>query len=301
MTIWTHDRLKAKKWQGWKKQPFEYLTYKYDGRRVTLFQQANGELHAFSRDNRPHLDMREKLLKHDWFQKAERNLPPFSSLDGELWVKTGKRSDVVTAINDGNPNLTFTMFAVPYWNNVAWHLIPSTLEFVDAIALKTEQRAGAWISSEGLHDFSEEAMFALLDNINSAQAYKGEGSIEGFVFKNSQYDQWYKFKKEDTVDAIVTGVLWSNAITNIGLIGSLVMSVYQGDKFIEIATCSGMNQDEREYMSTEMREGRLVGRVAEIKYQMVGAGGRLVHPRFINFRDDKPKEECLYSQLDKDS
>ncbi len=313
--MWTHERLKAKKWGGWTRHPFKYVTYKLDGRRVTLFQQY-GEvpgmpdprrstgLHAFSRDSRPHLDMRERLMEFEWYRKVESVLAPLSSLDGELWVKGGKRSDVVTAINDKAKELTFSPFAVPYFQGIfAPHLPRHDLGFVDEVASLCGLEAVDWFEWDNKHGtIPEEAdMLAMLDEINKTQP--ADQKLEGFVLKNKQYEDWYKLKHEDTVDAIITGVIWSNAETNIGSIGSIVVSLFKddgSDKYREIASCSGMTQEEREYMTVLMRAGELVGKVVEIRYQMVGNGGRLIHPRFISWRDDKPASECTTAQLNEE-
>lgn len=39
------------------------------------------------------------------------------------------------------------------------------------------------------------------------------------------------------------------------------------------------------------------GAVCEVEYQDVASKGRLQHPRFVRWRDDKLAEECFISQI----
>jgi len=45
----------------------------------------------------------------------------------------------------------------------------------------------------------------------------------------------------------------------------------------------------------DINEKEDLGRVVEIEYQEIGNGHRLVHAHFMQWRDDKPEEECSYN------
>lgn len=113
---------------------------------------------------------------------------------------------------------------------------------------------------------------------------------EGVVYKNGNLLDWAKEKRIATLDAVVTDVLDGNG-KYAGLVGALELSV-EGRK---VARCSGMTDAERITMGDQDWD-LLKGRVVEVAYQYVGAGGRLRHPRFVRWRDDKRVDECKLDQ-----
>ena len=42
--------------------------------------------------------------------------------------------------------------------------------------------------------------------------------------------------------------------------------------------------------------GAYLGKVIEVRYQYIGDKGRLRHPNFVRWRDDKPPDECTLSK-----
>ncbi len=125
--------------------------------------------------------------------------------------------------------------------------------------------------------------------------------IEGFVFKNGNLLDWHKWKPVKTIDVVVSGFIDGDG-KYIGLIGAMACSVYQhvtiGNRrrsaLVEIANVSGMDDRTRILISDD-EEGHL-GRVAEVAYQYVGSKGRLRHPRFMRWRDDKSALDCDITQ-----
>jgi len=113
---------------------------------------------------------------------------------------------------------------------------------------------------------------------------------EGWVLKDGNLDSWYKLKREHEIDLVVTGVKDGRG-KYLGLVGALVLSTTEG---FEVARVGGMTDAERVWMSEH--EDELVGRVCEVRYQYVGDRGRLTHPRFLRWRDDKTASECLADQ-----
>lgn len=115
--------------------------------------------------------------------------------------------------------------------------------------------------------------------------------IEGLVFKNANREQWAKWKPVLTCDLICTGFVDGEG-KHIGLIGSICGSTSDGR---ERATVGGMTDKERILISSN--EDAFIGKVFEVAYQYVGSQGRLRHPRFIRWRDDKSAAECGEGQL----
>jgi hypothetical protein len=114
-----------------------------------------------------------------------------------------------------------------------------------------------------------------------------QDDAEGLVYKNGNLLDWAKRKDLLTADLVVVGTI-DGKRANAGLIGSLRVATREGR---EVASCGGMTRDQRIDMTLEP-EGALLGRVVEVAYQYVGSGGRLRHPRFVRWRDDKSADEA---------
>lgn len=186
--------------------------------------------------------------------------------DGELMSASGTREDVKTALKTGD--VTFRPFATSACSEGAALDLVAT-----AIAMHTPFKHVPFYKAPGPFN----------------------ADIEGYVYKSGNYGEWFKWKHEATLDAVVTSVKDGKG-ANKGLVGSLICSVYTPNGHaVEVANVSGMTKKEREQMTADGEES-LVGRVVEIKYQRVGSRGRLIHPRFLWFRNDKLPQECTTHQ-----
>jgi ATP-dependent DNA ligase len=107
--------------------------------------------------------------------------------------------------------------------------------------------------------------------------------VEGYVFKDGNLTGWAKWKPTRTADLVVTGLTPGRG-KYAGLIGSLECSLWGGPV---VADVSGFTDAERAALGPHV-----IGQVVEVAYQYVGARGRLRHPRFVRWRDDKAPEEC---------
>jgi hypothetical protein len=267
---WTHDIIKPKDWNG---QAWECRQQKLDGHRLTLFRQKDGMI-AFGRDRREHLELGNKhqyIKNLEWWKQA-MELPPFSSLDGELYVPGGTCGDVATALANEAP-IKFTPFAVPYFDNcccfensVMWaQAMCNTLLGMDFPLTITDSR-------------NKDELLAEADKL----------AIEGWVLKSKNYIGWWKLKRIHTIDCFVTGFKDGKG-KFAGQCGALIVSANIDHEIVEVASISGMDDSTRQSISQKD-----INRVCEVKYQAVGAGSRLVHPRFVRWRDDKPMAECVY-------
>ena len=96
---------------------------------------------------------------------------------------------------------------------------------------------------------------------------------------------------DSNADLIITG--WTEGEGKYaGLIGALKVSTCDGE---ELASVSGMTDDVRRLISSSPES--FLGRVCEVQYQNVAKLGRLRHPVFLGFRDDKRPEECGINQI----
>lgn len=244
--------------------------------------QRDGRLVGFEREIRDDLEMtakRPKIVEYDWWKRLEK-IPPMSSVDGELCVPFGNAGDAAHAIAECLPTLEFVPFAVPWWRNCnvrMWNLTQASdcLDKITGLKLAP--------------------FFDLLEHDNERQLLSDARllGIEGWVLKGANYAGWWKVKPTKTIDAIVTGFKDGEG-KYLGAVGSLLVSVYVENELVEITKVSGMTDAVR----WDVDEDRDLGRVCEVEYQELGNGRRLIHPRFVKWRDDKPAEQCTYEWED---
>lgn len=193
------------------------------------------------------------------FMKLPRVLDGHAVL-GELWAPGRRASDVKTLINAESPDLRFTAWAVDG--------LPADLHLADV-----EQ----WCSRHGFQ-------FAPWWYIRPSEL---PPHAEGYVFKWGNLMIDHKWKPVLTVDAVVTGLVPGKG-KYAGMVGALECSVEN----VEICSTGGFTDDVRTGLGAHC-----LGLVVEVAYQYVGSGGRLRHPRFIRFRDDKLPIQCTLDQL----
>lgn len=222
-------------------------------------------------------------------EECER-LPPGTVALGELWVPGKPASCVKTAIKHGWTDLRITYFALE--RHPDWIGQRAELDHADI-----EQIHSRFASCE--------LEFAPYEVIDVVPVELGEGQLEhyrararsagleGWVLKTGNMTGWAKLKCENSIDLVVTGYKDSVQGKYIGQIGSLLCSTAEGH---EVAAVSGMTDDQRTDITEMCDDGTIAGRVIEVEYQRVDSKGRLRHPRFVQFRDDKRPEECALDQ-----
>lgn len=297
---WKHDAKRAKKHTG---QDWTHAQEKLDGWRCTFFIQGDANIVAFGKRMEPHLEFFERfpsLRDHPVVQRlVELDLPGCTSIDCEI-VTTGEadRASTVSALQGPASGYNIIPFAMPYYDGNAYFDEPilATLSDFEKMGLPF---ATTWTKSNLLGQLNHLGLDLHEDIGEIAKQLK----IEGFMLKyGGQYDKWYKVKPEPTVDCIITDVTSGKGKFE-GLIGSIVCSVLGqkmgvGHQLIEIANASGMTDAEREHLTELHRQGKLMNKVVELKYQLLGKKGRLTHPRYVRLRPDKPRAECTWSQLE---
>jgi len=231
------------------KEILKYAHYKYDGMFLSLF---NGR--AFS-------SLETDLTKALEYLK----LPTKGNFYGELFITNKSASAVKTAIAQRWDNLQFAAFAS-----------------VDLPSDTPLERVEAYAIACGLKFIPYELFDARLTN------YPLPYGVEGYVFKTSNLNSWYKWKPQLTMDCIVLDLSPGNG-KYAGIYGSLRVGVYDAyGNLVEIADVgSGFTDDER----TRLTVGD-IGRVVEVGYQCIGSAGRLRHPIFKRWRDDKLARDC---------
>jgi len=213
-----------------------------------------------------------------------RHWPKWSAADGELFVRDKSSAYVATAIAEGG-RLEWQGFAMPFWAG-------------------EDLRQMSYMNNRGFgirHGVDLVPIQASFDSPPTHAeimeiARSRKPPLEGLVLKRPEAGYgiaWYKAKEIRTVDCVVTGFTEGRG-KYFGLIGAIRCSVYRGERLVEICRAGGMDDDTRLEISDAD-----IGRVVEIRYQQVDARGRLRHPRFSRWRDDKNARECTMEQLEK--
>ncbi len=260
-------KIKVKPWNG---QPAKYITLKMDGNFTRI---TTGELGTVTVETSLPTDITAKCKGYDWLRPHYARLPFGTVVLGELYVPGKTCSVIKTALNEHWPDLMFSAFAVETMPEEA------PLEDVSKYCL-----------GYGI-DFLRWRRTTVGDTVE--QLFRDLPiDAEGYVLKDGNMLNLYKLKPVKTIDLIVDNFM-PGAGKYFGKIGSLMCSVHEG---IEIASVSGMTDEVRDEISAN--KSKYKGRVCEVAYQAVGARGRLRHPRFIRWRDDKIPLECT---LDQDS
>lgn len=274
-------KIKCKNWRPGL-PTFRFAQAKLDGIWLSAFWSRDGKDKLCLHTSNP-TDLVSQL---DWWPtlySLREKLGSRTVLHGELHVPGKPASYVKTAIKEGDRQLEFTVFAVenPDLRDDAPMIVVE--EYAKVLGLGFAR----WDLPRGR---SVDELYAYLNSRTDAR-------IEGVVFKNGNLLDWHKWKPTPTVDCVVTGTKPGKG-KYLGLVGALeasvVTAVHDGMTVTRpVAWVSGMTDDDRRLMT----EHDPTGRVVEVAYQYVGSQGRLRHPRFVWFRDDKLADDCTEDQL----
>ncbi len=270
---------KAKKFNPDKIQERVLIEEKLDGERLALWN-----FHAYGRRESSVTFRRENKwdLMPGHIQELATDIP----VEGEIFVPGGTSSEVKTALINTPEKIDFVAFRLAT-ELVLPHVHRSNLQ---ALGFKVPKLLEQFSSG-----CKPEDPYSDLDCVHGfLESYARRNKLEGWILKEYDYDNvWWKYKLEETVDLIVTGIQ-SGRGKYTGQCGALICSLWNPirkigeDQFIEVAKVSGMTDLERAAISHKD-----IGRVVEVRYQCIAAKGRLRHPRFVRWRDDKPANECL--------
>lgn len=242
-----------------KPKTYKYTAIKRDGHFTVLQIRANG-VRAFTRNGK---EITEKLEYLDWFQNIR--LGKDAEFSGELWLPGGVATDVPHAYCTKNKKLRFDVFQ-------AEHL-------PEGVSLEEIEREADYsgLSMIPYWDFSKKEYTRLV--------FKNWKDVEGFVYSTGNRCEQVKEKPMRSADLVVLGVTEGQGKYS-GMIGAISVGI-DGE---ELATCSGFTDEVRRKISENPEA--YIGKVVEIQYQKMGTGGRLRHPVFVQFREDKSAREC---------
>lgn len=82
-----------------------------------------------------------------------------------------------------------------------------------------------------------------------------------------------------------------------GWVGAMICGAYKNGKLVYVCTVSNLSDEQKKEIKENGKDSYL-GKVVEVQYQnSFGKNKSLRHPRFKNFREDKPKSECLWEDI----
>lgn len=323
------SKIKSIPWDG--KSPALYAHLKIDGAFLRIIKNELGDILCLSSLD---IDLTNqiKACKPKWFVNLQKNMPYASSVIGEIYyhnvenkcgmpasyIKTGlsnaenyfelesnstlDKRTLGKIHNNSFNQLCFAAFAIEYGFD-GIHLA-SDLEEVQINILKLGIEFAPFISfrytrGQFLEKYNKELLLGTVLQ-EFVEEHKPKGLAEGWMLKNGNLTGWKKVKKENTIDCFITGYVPGQGKYS-GKVGSLRCAVYNsaGNK-IEIATVGGFSDEIRDWLTDQFADDELreniLKQVIEVQYQFVATKGRLRHPRFKNWRDDKLPEECLTNQ-----
>jgi hypothetical protein len=245
-------------------EPANFAHVKLDGHYLEVHQAASGLVTCTTRHG-TELDLKwVPSLKEAW------RMPGETTVLGELWYPGQPASYIKTAIKNRITGLRFSCFAVS--------TCATFVEYNDWCLMYGFAAVGFYMREY----LPCKYCLGRLDVNNLPDIQH-----EGFVMKDELWENWRKYKPFKTIDLIVDEVTEGRGQFT-GLVGSLVCKTTEGHV---IANVSGFTYDERVQLSESD-----IGRVVEVKYQYVGSQGRLRHPTFVCFRDDKLPGDCGIDQ-----
>ena len=155
---------------------------------------------------------------------------------------------------------------------VAWVITNRDLTFIG------HKRA---LESAGFLTAPAIGTMTIVDEGAALLALAADRKLEGWILKETPLAGWWKLKIEHTIELRIGGCVRGKGKYH-NTLGAIVC--YDG-RNEEVATCGGMTDEMRHDIWENWEEYK--DQICEVKYQMVGSRGRLIHPRFVCMRPDR--------------
>lgn len=241
-------------------------------------------------------------------QLSEWNLPQGTILDGELISSSDTVYDVNKVTNSSSTNailhqqrngaLNYVVFDIIYFGgrpvyNWPLHKRLQLLEQLFAIYRAPNiELAQSWPMTHSVEQYRAVALKLgwegyIVKNLDSLYLYKGS-----FGYAQRPSNTWWKIKPVNTADVVVTGFEYGKGETNADAVGSLRCCQYVNGELTEVCKVgSGLSAaDRRQLLNYDFS---VTPRVAVIQYSHRHKNGKLIHPKWCGFREDKRPDECI--------
>lgn len=274
------------------------LEPKYDGIRLLVEVDDQGVVHTYTRTGN---EQTGKLPEIE--NDLALNLPPNTILDGEavgfvnvngvLTQDWGKAQSVlgsgVAKAKLRSKDITLVIFDVLEFGGNETTALPfkNRREFLENLfAAKSFKRV-----------ILTPQLAATDENHDDLVAKGYEGSMVKWLDSRYAVGQrgrgWYKIKATDEADVVIMGFKpGENGFT--GMVGAIEFGQYRNGVLEHRGRCSGMTMQVRLDMTAN--QSSYIGRVISLAYMTIMPSGALRHPQYKRMRDDKPAQECVWTQ-----
>lgn len=257
--------LAAKKYDVRKARPPFFIEEKFDGHRIAIVRNEEGEVLAYTRTPGIELVRDKNLPLPPWAGKMPRR----TVVECEMIWPGKPASKVPAAIKEHPHELSFMPFAIPFYSGenhtrTRYDAMHNMLKKVTGLAPR--------------YDFTKH-----WPDIEAYIEYAKERNVEGFILKEAGYHGWWKIKVFWELDLRLVGYKEGQGKYE-GEVGAMELEDADGVRIF----CSGM-EDHVRFDLTDKDIGRLV----EVRHNGVTSGGKLRHPRFRRWRDDKEEVNTI--------
>lgn len=256
---------------------FRFAHWKRDGHMMRIRKDSNGIMTSFTKSF-----SEVDLTWHPMWRVLIKTMPLSSEICCELWKPGELASYISTGLAQKDTKMHLDVFAVP--RGLPYRLpLPETavevrrwgIDFIPFFDKEDNPMSEGPFEESKLIELGSEALIP---------------DTEGYVFKNSNMGEPFKWKPFNEVSLKVVGIEQGNGKYE-GMVGSLVCALEGGRV---VANVSGMTDAERREMTEN--QNSLKGRIAQIKYQYVNTQGRLRHASFHRWRPDLKRADRSIQQ-----
>lgn len=289
-------KIKSKPFESYRyPELLKYAHYKLDGHYVTVSKNKFDKLTINSSDG---IDITQKCVKMGWVHTVSQRLPRDTAVMGELYIQGRPAAWLGRALGargaDLAPLVRFAGFATCGIGGKKVLPIHAPLDQVNSLlaywGIETIPFQRVNLYDDIVGGVSPQYLIDTWDDNEFAKQL----NAEGLVFKIGNMHEWYKWKPVKTIDCVCVGFTDGRG-QHLGLIGSVRCAVYTANgKLVKIGNAGGFTKNMRVEISLE--EEKYLGRVCEVQYQYATEDGKLRHPRFKRWRDDKTASECFTNQ-----
>ena len=260
-----------------KRTDFRYAHVKRDGHMMIISIKDSGMPEVLSKNYN-----KKDLSWHPVWHNLVTKIPPGTVMYCELWRPGKPAAYISSGLVNKDTEMRLEVFAVPTG-------LPYSLELAH-VALECRRWGLDFVP---FYDKRDEPLSLGPwpdEDITKCPLYPDS---EGYVLKNSNMSEPFKYKPFKTADLLITGINAGKG-KHLGKIGAIICSIEdktaltgaQG-ALTEVGNVSGMSDSMRDWMTMQHAAGKLIGRIAEVRYQYVNSKGRLRHASFVRMRDDK--------------